>query len=221
VRASSRRRHREVHHALALARGHFDVVCHAHRSYVSLSALEPALGRHDLSIVEVEQLDLHGGSVRAMAVHKARAGTVQPEVSELRAAERDWGLHTAAGFRQLAGMARQVRQGLWAFLSEARAAGASVVGYGAPSRGITLLNFCGVSREQLAFTVDRSPAKQGRFLPGSHLPVLAPAAIEATRPDYVLILPWALATEIVEQMSCVRQWGGRFVVAVPELRILA
>jgi hypothetical protein len=109
---------------------------------------------------------------------------------------------------------------LLAFLDQATAAGARVAAYGAPSRGITLLNYCAITPKQIAFTVDRSPAKQGHFLPGSRLPVLSPSAIQAARPDFVLILPWALSEEIVDEMSAVREWGGRFVVAVPELRIL-
>jgi SAM-dependent methyltransferase len=210
----------EFHHALSLVRGQFDVACHAHRSYLSLHALNAAMARHGLAIVDAERIDLHGGSVRAIGVHGAEERTVRPGVGEVCAAERAWGLDTTTGYRDVAAIAEQVKDGLLAFLDQARADGASVVGYGAPSRGITLLNYCAITPDQIAFTVDRSPAKQGRFLPGSHLPVRPPAAIEALRPDFVLILPWALSEEIVDQMSAVREWGGRFVVAVPELRIL-
>jgi SAM-dependent methyltransferase len=209
----------EFHHALSLVRGQFDVVCHAHRSYLSLHALEHVARRHDLAIVDAELIQLHGGSVRATL---ARAGDGRrisgPE--QVYAVERCWRLDTLAGYNGVAMAAAQVRVRLLAFLEQAAAVGASVVGYGAPSRGITLLNYCGVSSKQLAFTVDRSSAKQDRFLPGSRIPVLAPDAILAARPDFVLILPWALSDEIVQQLADVRGWGGRFVVAVPELRIL-
>jgi SAM-dependent methyltransferase len=210
----------EFHHALSLARGHFDVACHAHAYYLSLCALEGILARHGLAIVDAKQLELHGGSVRAIAVHADRAAPVYPSVRDLRAIEREAQLDTSAGYRGVAATAQRVKHDFVAFLDWANARGARVAAYGAPSRGITLLNYCAVTIDRIAFTVDRSPAKQGRFLPGSGLPVLAPEAIEAARPDYVVILPWALRDEISEQMSDVRRWGGRFVVAMPELRIL-
>jgi hypothetical protein len=211
----------EFHHALSLVRGHFDVACHAHRSYLSLYAVEQALAKHGLVVTDAEQIDLHGGSVRATATRRTRATARSASLQRLRKVELDLGLHTADGYRQVADVARRVKEGLLGFLSRSRSAGAAVVGYGAPSRGITLLNYCGIVPDLMPFTVDRSPAKQGHFLPGSHLPVHAPCAIESARPAYVLVLPWALAVEIVEQMSVVREWGGQFVVAVPNLRILA
>src|SRR5262249_7884394 len=186
----------------------------------SLHALDAVMARHGLAIVDAEQIELHGGSVRAIGVHGGQVRVQQPGVCEGRATERAWGLDTGDGYRDVAARGEQVRAGLLAFLALARTDGASVVGYGAPSRGVTLLNYCAITLEQIAFTVDRSPAKQGRLLPGTHLPVHAPAAIKAARPDFVLILPWPLRAEIIEQMSAVRAWGGRFVVAVPELRII-
>jgi len=210
----------EFHHALSLARGQFDVACHAHTSYLSLHALEAILARHGLVIVDAEPVDLHGGSVRATAAHADGDAVVHLSVCNVRAVERDWQVDTCAGYRDVAATAARVKRDLLAFLDWAGALGARVAAYGAPTRGITLLNFCAITADRIAFTVDRSPAKQGRFLPGSRLPVLEPDALEAARPDFVLILPWALSDEIVQQMSTVRRWGGRFVVAMPELRIL-
>jgi len=210
----------EFHHALSLVRGHFDVACHAHRCYLSLHALESAVARHGLAIVDAEQIDLHGGSVRATAAHGADECPVGAGLAQVRATEREWSLETPDGYAELGAMAERVKAGLLEFLDQVRAEGASVVGYGAPSRGTTLLNYTCITFEDIPFTVDRSPAKQGRCLPGSRIPVLEPEAIGAARPEYVLILPWALSDEIQQQMSHVRDWGGRFVVAVPELRIL-
>jgi SAM-dependent methyltransferase len=210
----------EFHHALSLARGHFDVACHAHRSYLSVHALESAADRHGLTIVDAEQIDLHGGSVRAMATHGADERPRGVSLRRVHATERDWRLETAAGYARLRGGAERVKADLLEFLDHTHAQGLEVLGYGAPSRGITLLNYCRISSEQIPFTVDRSPAKQGRFLPGCGIPVREPEAILAQRPDFVLILPWALSDEIAEQMARVRDWGGRFVVALPELRIL-
>lgn len=211
----------EFHHALSLVRGQFDVACHAHRSYLSLHALELAMARHELAIVDAEQIELHGGSVRATVAHSADERPIRSGVRQVRTVEQACGLESRGGYAELFATAERVKSGLLAFLRQARDEGMRVVGYGAPSRGITLLNYCGISAQSIQFTVDRSPDKQGRFLPGSRIPVLAPAAIRAARPDFVLILPWALSEEIVQQMSDVRAWGGRFVVAVPELRILA
>ncbi|MBV9547177.1 MAG: methyltransferase domain-containing protein [Chloroflexi bacterium] len=210
----------EFHHALSLIRGHFDVACHAHRSYLSMHALESALARYGLVIVDAEQIDLHGGSVRATACHGSDERRIGPGVGDVRAVEHASGLETSAGYAGVADTAERVRAGLLEFLERTAGNGARVVGYGAPSRGITLLNYCAVTTDRIDFTVDRSPAKQGRFLPGSRIPVLAPDAIRTTRPEFVLILPWALSHEIVQQMRDVREWGGQFVVAVPELRIL-
>jgi SAM-dependent methyltransferase len=210
----------EFHHALSLVRGQFDVACHAHRTYLSLHALELAMARHDLAIIDAEQTDLHGGSVRAIGVHAARECPTGPGVYEIRAIEAGCGLEAADGYRDVAARAEHVKRDLLRFLDEAAAVGHRVVGYGAPSRGITLLNYCAITAERIRFTVDRSPAKQGCILPGSRIPVLAPEAIQAARPDFMLILPWALSEEIIKQMPNVRDWGGRFVVAVPKLRIL-
>jgi SAM-dependent methyltransferase len=211
----------EFHHALSLVRGHFDVVGHAHRSYLSLHALQVAMAQHGLQVVDAKQIELHGGSVRAMAAQVDSDFQVQPSVGEVLAIERTSGLDTPAGYTDMGSTAERVRSGLRAFLDHARSNRATVVAYGAPNRGTTLLNYCQVTPAQIAFTVDRSPAKQGHFLPGCHLAVLSPEAIQSKRPDYILVLPWSLSDEIVEQMSTVRDWGGRFVVAVPELCILS
>ncbi|MDQ6673490.1 MAG: methyltransferase domain-containing protein, partial [Chloroflexota bacterium] len=211
----------EFHHALHVLRGgQFDIVCHAHPNYVTLLALEAAFWRHGLTIVAAYESALHGGSVRAMARRAAERPAVDRSVEAIRKKERAGGLEGLAGYASVGHRAERVKRDLVGFLKSATSAGTLVAGYGAPTRGITLLNYCGVTVESLPFTVDRAPDKQGGFLPGCHIPVRPPEAIAAARPKYVLILPWALSDEIMEQMSVVRTWGGRFVVAVPELRML-
>ncbi len=211
----------EFHHVLGLAEGQFDIVCHPHRSYLSLLALEAALVRNGLTLIEAEENGLHGGSVRCLATRTRERPRPRTEVAALLERERGHGLDRPAGYSAVQKRATAVRGELLAFLRRESARGASVAAYGAPARGVVLLNFCSVTTELVGFTVDRSPAKQGRFLPGSRLPVLPPSALEEARPEYVLVLPWPLLPEISEQMSVVRSWGGKFVVAMPELQVLA
>jgi len=210
----------EFIHVLSLVHGQFDVVDHAHRSYLSLHALAAALAEHGLVPVDAERVDLHGGSIRAVARHASDEPTVRSGVLQVLDLERAERLDTPIGFQHLPATAEHVKGGLRSFLDKVHAEGARVVGYGAPNRGTMLLNYCQVTSDDIAFTVDRSPAKQGHVLPGCRLPVLAPEEIFAARPNYVLILPWPLREEIVQQMADISQWGARFVVAVPELRIL-
>ncbi|MBU6499128.1 MAG: methyltransferase [Rhodospirillales bacterium] len=156
-----------------------------------------------------------------MHVRHAGSGPAAPAVGALRAREDAAGLPGAAIYRRFAERVVQIKCELLTFLIAARRAGQRVAGYGAPAKGNTLLNYCGIGPELLAFTVDRSPHKQGLKLPGSRIPVLAPEALLAARPDYVLILPWNLREEVMAQMAGIREWGGRFVVPVPELRVMA
>jgi SAM-dependent methyltransferase len=205
----------EFHHVLRLlAEREFDTIYHEHYSYLSLTSARTILGRHGLTVVEVEEVPTHGGSLRIYAKLDGAEGA---SLNELVERERAAGLTDLAAYERLGAQAEAVRRELLAFLEQARAEGKRVVAYGAPAKGNTLLNYCGISTDLVAFTVDRSPHKQGRFLPGSHLPIHPPERILETRPDYVLLLPWNLKDEIVEQMSAVREWGGRFVVPVPEV----
>jgi SAM-dependent methyltransferase len=214
----------EFPHLLRLLdEGQFDTIYHEHFSYFSLGTVLRVFAAHGLDLFDVDELPTHGGSLRVYA-RRARPG-LPPEpgaarVADLLERERAAGLEDAAAYRAFAARAREVRDELVVFLRAARSDGASVLGYGAPAKGNTLLCWSKVGPDLLPFTVDRSPHKQGRFLPGSRIPVRSPDDLLAARPDYVLILPWNLRDEIVGQMRAVGGWGGRFVVAVPQLEVL-
>jgi SAM-dependent methyltransferase len=197
----------------------FDTIYHEHFSYISLLAADAAFRRHGLVIFDVEELPTHGGSLRIHATHAERGIAPSAAVRDLLARERAGGYDGPERFAAFSDSCVEVKSALLEFLIKARREGKRVVGYGAPAKGNTLLNFCGVRREYVAFTVDRSPHKQGRYLPGTHIPVYAPEAIMTAKPDYVLVLPWNLKDEIVGQMAGIREWGGRFVVAVPRLTV--
>jgi len=204
-----------------VAENQFDTIYHEHFSYFSLVAVERVFARQGLELFDVEELPTHGGSLRVYVQRRGAGGRpVAARVGELAARERALGVETLAWYQAFAERVRETKRGLLEFLIDARRAGKVVVGYGAPAKGNTLLNFCGVRTDFLDFTVDRSPHKQGRYLPGTRIPIRAPEAILETKPDYVLILPWNLRDEIVEQMAAVRAWGGRFVVAIPRVEVL-
>lgn len=200
----------------------FDTIYHEHYSYLSLYAIEQVLAAHGLKVFDVEELPTHGGSLRLYVKHAASANhPEESSVQSLREKERRAGLTTLEGYTGFEAKVRKVKRDLLRFLIEACEAGKSVVGYGAPAKGNTLLNYGGIRTDLLAYTVDRSPHKQGRFLPGTRIPVYAPERIMETKPDYILLLPWNLQTEIMEQMQAARNWGARFVVPIPELKILS
>jgi len=197
----------------------FDTIYHEHFSYFSLGAVERVLAAHGLEVADVEELPTHGGSLRISARHCGRA-TPSARVAELRIREVHAGLADVAGYRGFAERVHKVKHDLLRFLIEARAQGKRVVGYGAAAKGNTLLNSCGIRGDLLDYVVDVSPHKQGRYLPGSRLPILPPSHLAETRPDYVLILPWNLAEEIRRDAAGIEAWGGRFVIAIPKLTIL-
>ncbi len=213
----------EFPHLLRLMEGsQFDTMYHEHFSYLSMIAVESLFARHDLVIFDVEELPTHGGSLRIYARHAAdTARPVTDAVARLKDVERANGLATPAAYASFTEQVKTVKRGLLQFLIQAKQEGKTVVGYGAPAKGNTLLNYCGVGTDFVDYTTDRSPHKQGRFLPGTRIPIFAPERIRETRPDYLLILPWNLKDEICEQMSYVREWGGRFVVPIPTLEVLA
>ena len=199
----------------------FDTIYHEHFSYFSFLVAERVFAKHGLTIFDVEEIPTHGGSLRIFAKHASNSALpVGERVSALRQREQAAGLDRIDTYRAFAEKVKATKRSLLRFLIDAREAGKHVVGYGAPAKGNTLLNYCGVRTDLLEYTVDRSPHKQGHFLPGIHIPVYAPDKIRETRPDYVLILPWNLKNEIVEQMAEVRSWGGKFVVPIPEVRVL-
>jgi hypothetical protein len=212
----------EFPHLLNLMReNQFDTIYHEHFSYFSFLTVRQAFAGHGLRLFDVECLPTHGGSLRIYACH-AEDSTRPDEarVAALVEEERVAGLDRVATYERFAEQVRETKRELLEFLIAAKRAGKTVAGYGAPAKGSTLLNYCGVRGDFIDYTVDRSPRKQGRFLPGVHIPIHAPEKIFETRPDYVLILPWNLKDEIVEQMKDIRSWGGRFVVPIPRARML-
>lgn len=200
----------------------FDTIYHEHFSYFSLFVLARIFEEFGLRIFKVEQLPTHGGSLRIFATHiENDKFDEDPSVQAVLNLERDAGLKDIRTYTEFANRIEVVRQELLAFLKQARNEGKQVVGYGAPAKGNTLLNFCGVDSSLIRYTVDLNPYKQGRFLPGSKIPILEPARIRETRPDFVLILPWNLKEEITEQLAFIREWGGQFVIPIPKLAIFA
>ena len=198
----------------------FDTIYHEHFSYFSLYTTQRIVESHGLRIFDVEELSTHGGSLRVFACRmedQSRATT--PAVARIFQAEEDAGLTSIEGYQSFSQKVQETKWALVEFLISARRAGKSVAGYGAPGKSATLLNYCGIGRDLIEYTVDRSPYKQGRFLPGTHIPILHPEKIRETRPDYVVILPWNLKDEITQQLGYIREWGGRFVVPIPVVTV--
>jgi 2-polyprenyl-3-methyl-5-hydroxy-6-metoxy-1,4-benzoquinol methylase len=211
----------EFPHLLRLIeRRQYDTIYHEHYSYLSLLTASRALAAAGLSVVDVDELGTHGGSLRVHARPAEAAADPTGRVAAVLAAEEVAGLHTVAGHEGFAGAVLKIKSDLLGFLLAAKAEGKTVVGYGAPGKGNTLLNHCGIRSDLLAYTVDRSPHKQGMFLPGTHIPIYPPERIAETKPDYVLVLPWNLREEIGAQLSYVRSWGGRLAFPIPALEIV-
>jgi 2-polyprenyl-3-methyl-5-hydroxy-6-metoxy-1,4-benzoquinol methylase len=211
----------EFPHLLRLiAENQFDTIYHEHFSYLSLTTAEMVLARHGLVVFDVEELPTHGGSLRLFIRHQ-EDGTkpVAHAVEEMRARETAAGLSGLDVYRAFAEQVVDTKCALLDFLVGTRRAGRRVAAYGAPAKGNTLLNYCGVGREMIPFTVDRNPHKQDMLLPGSRIPVRPPEAILREKPDFLLILPWNLKHEVAEQMSAIRDWGGRFVTAIPSIHV--
>jgi SAM-dependent methyltransferase len=200
----------------------FDQFYHEHFSYFSLVSVERIFAHHGMALFDVEELATHGGSLRIYACHDGAAHLDAPTtaVDALRQHEHDLGVETIDFYATFADRVRRTKRDLLRFLIDARDKGAHVVGYGAPGKGNTLLNYCGIRTDLLDYTVDRNPLKQGRYLPGTHIPIHHPDRIAQTRPDYVLILPWNLRGEIAGQLAHVREWGGQLVVPIPRVEIL-
>lgn len=198
----------------------FDTIYHEHFSYLSLLTVRRIFAHHGLQVSDVEELTTHGGSLRVTARHTDGSHAQSAAVEKVLGDERNARLDSIDGYQNFSQKVSKIKDDLLQFLDGARSRGEQVIGYGAPAKGNTLLNFCGIGPDSIQYTVDRSPYKQGRLLPGTHIPVHAPERIAETQPDYVLILPWNLQDEIVEQMSHVREWGGKFVVPIPELRVI-
>lgn len=194
----------------------FDTIYHEHFSYISLYAIERVFARHGLAIHDAEELPTHGGSLRIYAAHAARSDLAEGAgLKELRAREAAAGLGDESTYLRFAARVEECRRSLLDFLGRARREGKKVAAYGAAAKGNTLLNFCNVGTDEIGMVADRNPHKQGKFLPGTHIPVVAPEELMRARPDYVLILPWNLKEEIRGQLAEIRAWGGRFVIPVP------
>ncbi len=212
----------EFPHLLRLMQANqFDTIYHEHFSYLSFLVTEKAFSNHGLTIFDVEELPTHGGSLRIFARHAENdALPISGRVDTLRDQELKFGINKLDTYAAFENNVCETKRKLLEFLIKAKRAGKQVVGYGAPGKGNTLLNYCGIRTDFLDYTVDRSPHKQGRFTPGTRIPILHPDRIMQTRPDYVLILPWNLADEISQQMAAIREWGGQFVVPIPEVSVL-
>jgi 2-polyprenyl-3-methyl-5-hydroxy-6-metoxy-1,4-benzoquinol methylase len=199
----------------------FDTIYHEHFSYFSLLSASRIVAHHGLTVFDVEELGTHGGSLRIYVRHADDASRpVSRAVADLLDREAAAGMSSRPYYAAFAERVREAKRALLEFLIAARRDGKSIAAYGAPAKANTLLNYCGVGRDFIDYTVDRSPHKQGRYLPGTHLPIRHPDEIARTRPDYLLILPWNLSGEIVTQMAHIRSWGGRFVLPIPDVRVL-
>jgi C-methyltransferase-like protein/putative zinc binding protein/methyltransferase family protein len=211
----------EFPHLLQLIdRNEFDTIYHEHFSYFSFLTAVRILDSHGLKVFDVEELPTHGGSLRVYACRtEDSARRIEPSVAKLLDKEKKAGLDRVEGYGTFASQVKQTKLVLVDFLLNAAKQGETVVGYGAPGKSATLLHYCGIGKDLIAYTVDRSPHKQGRFLPGSHIPIYHPDRIRETKPDYVVILPWNLKDEIVDQLHFIREWGGQFVVPIPKVTI--
>lgn len=212
----------EFPHLMRLMEGNqFDTIYHEHFSYFSFGTVQRVFGAHGLTLFDVEELPTHGGSLRIYARHEEDGSRpVSPRVGDLLDAERARGLDRLDTYVGFGDRVAATKRSLLRFLIEAKEAGKRVAGYGAPAKATTLLNYCGVRTDLIPYTVDRSHRKQGRYLPGVHVPIHAPDRLLEDRPDYVLLFVWNLQEEIVSSMPEVREWGGRFVVPIPAVRVL-
>lgn len=211
----------EVPHLLNLIREtQFDTIYHEHFCYFSLTTLTGIFKHHDLRIFDVRELPTHGGSLRLFACHVQNERKEQSAVEAVLRKEQEFGLGNLAIYRGFGEKVRRVKLDLMRFFVEAASAGKRVACYGAAAKGNTLLNYCGIGKDLIEYTVDRSPHKQGLLLPGTRIPVFAPERLSANKPDYLLILPWNLKDEIIAEMQHIRAWGGRFVTAIPRLEII-
>lgn len=212
----------EIPHLLRLIEGNeFDTIYHEHCSYFSFCTAEEIFRQHELTIFDVEEISTHGGSLRLYVCHASGDSQApHPHVSELKQCELARGIRNLETYVCFGERVRETKRALLEFLIGVKRAGKSIVAYGAPAKGNTLLNYCGIGKDFVDYAVDVSPHKQNLFLPGTHIPIYHPDMIRRTRPDYVLILPWNLRDEILRQLADVRQWGGRFVIPIPKAEVV-
>lgn len=211
----------EFPHLLRLIENNqFDTIYHEHYSYISLTALQPIFARVGMRVFDIDHLPTHGGSLRVYACHDGASHPTTAAVADCLALEHAAGLNAPRAYSGFAEKVRETKRSLLTHLIEAKRAGRKIAAYGAAAKGNTLLNYCGVGCDFIDYVVDRNPVKQGCLLPGTRIPVYGPERIMETKPDEVLILPWNLKDEVVEQMSAIRAWGGKFVVPIPHVEIL-
>jgi hypothetical protein len=211
----------EFPHLLRLIeRNQFDTIYHEHFSYLSFTTVDKIFQYHGLALFDVEELPTHGGSIRIYAKHiEDNSKQISFRVNELLRREQQAGLLTLSFYKDFEEKVRNTKRKILQFLIDAKSNGKKIVGYGAPGKGNTLLNYCGIRTDFVDFTVDRNPHKQGNFLPGTLIPIYAPDKIRETKPDYVFILPWNLKEEIMDSISFIQEWGGKFVVPIPEVKV--
>lgn len=211
----------EFPHLLRLIeRNEFDTIYHEHFSYFSVLSTMKILEAHGMKVFDVEELSTHGGSLRVYACRsEAETHQLGPRVSQLISAEKKAGLASVNGYESFARQVKQTKLALVEFLLTAARQGRTVAGYGAPGKSATLLHYCGIGKDLIEYTVDRSPYKQGRYLPGTHIPIYHPDRLRETKPNYVVVLPWNLKDEIMEQLQYIREWGGQFVVPIPKVTV--
>jgi 2-polyprenyl-3-methyl-5-hydroxy-6-metoxy-1,4-benzoquinol methylase len=211
----------EFPHLLNLMReNQFDTIYHEHFSYFSFLTVEQVFARHGLGVFDVDELPTHGGSLRIYAAHSGRTDLPpSSRLADLRDREISYGLRSLPTYGAFGKNVQGVKRALLDFLIHAKGEGKRICGYGAPAKGNTLLNYCGIRNDFLDFTVDRSPHKQGLFLPGTHIPIFAPEKIREAKPDYVLVLPWNLKEEIMAQLAYIREWGSKFVIPIPRVEV--
>lgn len=203
-----------------MAENQFDTIYHEHFSYLSFYTVEKVFAAHGLTLFDVEELPTHGGSLRIYARHvEDVAKPVNSRAVALRERELAHGVNRLETYSSFAAKVKETKRAVLEFLIGAKRAGKSIAGYGAPGKGNTLLNYCGIRTDFLDYTVDRSPYKQGKYTPGTHIPILAPEHLKRTKPDYVFILPWNLRDEVMAQTAYIREWGGKFVVPIPEVKV--
>jgi SAM-dependent methyltransferase len=212
----------EFPHLLKTIEGNqFDQIYHEHFSYFSALTAQRIFAAHRMRLFDVEELPTHGGSLRIYLCHVAdQSHPTQPSVSDLLQHEREAGLDRLETYANFAAQVYSTKRKLLSFLINAKNAGKTLAGYGAPGKGNTLLNYCGIRSDFLDYTVDRNPYKHGKFLPGTHIPIFSPDRIFETKPDYIVILPWNLKDEIMEQLAQVRAWGAKFVIPIPEVSVV-
>ena len=200
----------------------FDTIYHEHYSYLSLLSVEKIFASHGLTLFDVDELPTHGGSLRIYACHaEDNTRTISQRVLDLRKKEASAGLAVLDSYHSFNEQVKETKRKILSFLIDAKRNGKSIAAYGAPAKGNTLLNYCGIRSDFIDFTVDRSPHKQNQYLPGTHIPIWHPDKMRETKPDYLVILPWNLKDEIMDQMSYIRDWGGKFVVFIPEVKVYA